>query len=171
VISGAPPTWEKPTVGWFKCNTDGAFYEQRWKGATGAVLRDDQGRFVRGVAKWYDHCLDALTMEAMACRDGLNLALQLGVQRLWLETNCQEVIKLWMAGWNQRSSIVSILKEIRELSLLFQDFKFSFVARSCNEVAHTLAKWVTGESRAGWWSYAPAYVSNPLISDCNPAPS
>ena len=53
-------------MGWFKCNTDGAFYEWQWNGATGAVLRDDQGRFVRDVAKWYDHFLDALTMEAMA---------------------------------------------------------------------------------------------------------
>jgi ribonuclease HI len=134
-------------------------------------LRDDQGRFVRGVAKWYDHCLDALTMEATACRDGLVMALQLGVQKIWLETDCQEVIRLWTADDNQRSSIGTILKEIRELSLLFQEFNFSFVARSCNEIAHTLAKQVTGEIRVGWWSYAPACVSNLLISDCNAAPS
>ena len=75
----AEPRWERAPHGWIKCNTDGAFYEQTWQGATGAVLRDDVGVFVRGSAKWYDHCLDALTMEAIACRDGLALAAQSGV--------------------------------------------------------------------------------------------
>ena len=164
------PTWEKPNVGWFKCNTDGAFYERQWKGATGAVLRDDQGRFVRGVAKWYDHCLYALMMEATACRDGLVMALQLGVQKIWLETDCQQVVQLWQAGTNQRSTIVTILQEIRELSFLFLDFKFSFVSRNCNKIAHVLVKRVTGDTRVGWWSYAPAYVLDLLSSDCTHAP-
>ena len=78
-------------------------------------------------------------MEALACRDGLALALQAGIQKVWLETDCQEVVKLWQAGVNQRSGVVSIIKESRELSTLFQDFKFSFVCRSCNKLAHALA--------------------------------
>ena len=135
--------WEKPPSGWVKCNTDGAFYEQQGQGATGAVLRNDTGDFLRGGAKWYNHCLDALSMEALACRDGLALALQTGIQKVWqkvwLETDCQEIVKLWQAGVNQRSSVVSIIKEIRELSTLFQDFKFCFVCRSCNKLAHALA--------------------------------
>ena len=49
------PHWERSIVEWTKCNTDGAFYDQQWKGATCAVLRDDTGTFVRGGTKWYDH--------------------------------------------------------------------------------------------------------------------
>jgi hypothetical protein len=134
------------------------------------VLRDDAGVFVRGSAKWYDHCLDALTMEAIACRDGLALAAQSGVRKIWLETNCQQVVLLWQTGINQRSTIVTILQEIRELSLLFLDFKFSFVSRNCNKIAHVLAKRVTGDTRARWWSFAPAYVLDLLSSDYTHAP-
>jgi ribonuclease HI len=161
------PTWEKPSSGWFKCNTDGAFYDHQWKGATGAVLCDASGGFVRATAKWYDHCLDALTAEAMACRDGLLMAAHLGINRVWLETDCQEVVRLWQAGSKQRSSIGAILKEIDDLSTRFQGFKFSFVSRSCNEVAHILAKQVTGDTRMGWWSSTPACVSHLLTSFCN----
>ncbi|CAD6236843.1 unnamed protein product [Miscanthus lutarioriparius] len=162
------PCWERPPLEWFKCNADGAFYDQQWKGATGVVLRDDSGVFVRGIAKWYEHCLDALTMEALACRDGLAMALQLGIQKVWLESDCQEVVRLWQVRDQQRSSVMSILKEIKELSTLFQEFKFSFPSRSCNRVAHALAKQVTCETRVGWWSIAPACVSGLLSSDCNP---
>jgi hypothetical protein len=28
--------WERPPMGWTKCNVDGAFYEDQWQGATGA---------------------------------------------------------------------------------------------------------------------------------------
>ena len=134
------------------------------------MLRNDTGAYIRGSAHWYNRCLDARSMEALACRDGLALALQAGIQKVWLETDCQEVVKLWQAGVHQRSSVVSIIKEIRELSTLFQDFKFSFVCRSCNKLAHALAKKVTGDTRVGWWSYAPTSVSNLLSSDCNFAP-
>ena len=36
-----------------------------------------------------------------------------------------------------------------DLNLLFQEFKFSFISRSCNRVAHTLAKQVTSETQVG----------------------
>jgi len=159
--------WECPPEGWLKCNADGTFYENQWQGATGAVLRDEAGGFVRGRAKWYGHCLDALSMEALACRDGLLLARQVGAQRLWLETDSQELLKLWRAGDNQRSSIAPILGEIRELSSLFLDFKFSSISRNCNRVAHSLAKQVTRESQVGWWQQTPTCVATLLVSDCN----
>jgi hypothetical protein len=53
---------------------------------------------VRATTQWYEHCLDALIAEALACRDGVRMALHLGIQYLWLETDCQEVVKLWQEG-------------------------------------------------------------------------
>jgi hypothetical protein len=73
------PRWEKPTDGWFKWNIDEAFYDRQWKGATDAVLRNATGGFVRATAQWYEHCLDALIAEALAYRDGVRMALHLGI--------------------------------------------------------------------------------------------
>ena len=165
------PRWECPQDGWLKCNTDGAFYDRSGQGATGAVLRDSSGNFIRGSAKWYDHCLDALIVEALACRDGLRLAIQFGARRVWLESDCQQLIQLWQAGSNQRSTIATVLQEIRELSLVFLEFNFSFIPRNCNKVAHSLAKRVTADTRAGLWTYAPAYVLDALTAYCNFAPN
>jgi hypothetical protein len=109
-------------------------------------------------------------MEALTCCDGLALVLHAGFQKVWLKIDCQEVVKLWQAGMNQRSSVVLIIKEIRELSNLFQEFKFSFVSHSCNNLAHALTKKVTDDNRVGWWSYALTSVSNLLVSYCNFAP-
>ena len=102
--------WEVPPAGWLKCNVDGAFYEQQWRGTTGLVLHDDAGAFVRGgTNKWYNNCLDALSMEAMACRDGLLMARQVVAQRIWLESDYQFIFgklgrandQVWCLLWGK----------------------------------------------------------------------
>lgn len=72
------PIWQPPQEGWTKCNVDGAFYQDLGQGAVGAVLRDSTGMFGGGRAQWYCHGLDALTMEALACRDGMAFAREKG---------------------------------------------------------------------------------------------
>jgi hypothetical protein len=48
------------------------------------------GRVCGGRARWYDHYLNALSSEATACRDGIQFALDRGVQRL-VPGACQPV--------------------------------------------------------------------------------
>ena len=102
--------WHMPLVGWFKCNTIGAFYPDQGQGASRVALRNDACLFVGGQARWYLHGLDALTLEALACPDGAAVAQGKGVQRLILETDSQEFVKLWKEGANQRSRIASIIR-------------------------------------------------------------
>ena len=110
------------TMGWTKCNVDGAFYEDQRRGPMGAVMRNDAGSLKRGRAQWYEHGLHALTMEALACRHGLLMAQHAGAQKVWLETDCLELVRLWNVGENQKSSVATILREIRDLSMVFPSF-------------------------------------------------
>jgi ribonuclease HI len=97
-------------------------------GASACIIRDHQGVFRTALALWYDRGLDACTMEAIACRDGLELAKRNGVQRVILETDCLELINLWKD--TQRSIVDSLLKEIDVIRLAFQNFSFSYTNRS-----------------------------------------
>jgi hypothetical protein len=98
--------WKRWEVGWSKINTDAAFTEESKQGATSAVVRDEHGAFQAAQAIWYDHGLDACTMEALACRDSLRLAVQLGLRRVALETDCLQVVQLWKKKETQRSIIL-----------------------------------------------------------------
>ncbi|KAM2668041.1 hypothetical protein EV2_019664 [Malus domestica] len=42
--------WDKPRVGWFKCNFDGAWDELGEVGGVVMVVRDDNGAFVVAIA-------------------------------------------------------------------------------------------------------------------------
>jgi small nuclear ribonucleoprotein (snRNP)-like protein len=69
------------------------------------VLRDHDGRTYGGQARWYDHCLNALSTEAMVSRDGVQYAQEREVQRLQLETDCQVLVKLWENRSCQNSEV------------------------------------------------------------------
>lgn len=128
--------WIAPEPSWFKCNTDAAFNTELMNGASGAVVRDDQGRPLGGASKWYTYCLDALSMEAFACKDGMELARTSGIQKLIVQTDCQELVKLCQADEAKRSINYPILQQMRVLSLSFSSFNLVFINRSCNRFAH-----------------------------------
>lgn len=139
------PRWEPPHDGWIKCNVDAAFMMESRSGASGGVLRNSDGVFVGAQARRYDHCLDALLVEAWACRDGLQLASAYGVTKLCIETDSVETVRLWGLKETQRSVISQIFMEMHELSLQFSEFVLKHTSRVCNSVAHELVKRVSGE--------------------------
>jgi len=47
---------------------------------------------------------------------------------------------LWKRKEDQRSTVGPILQELEDLSRVVDEFSLSYVNRSCNKVAHVLAK-------------------------------
>ena len=80
-------------------------------------------------------------------------------------TDCLELIQLWEKRVMQRSIIAPILSEINELMLASTEFVFTFASRSCNRVAHLLAKQVTETQRSELWHVTPACVCDLLVSE------
>ena len=108
-------------------------------------------------------------MEALACRDGLILAKNYGATRVVLETDCQDLVRLWSLKDEQRSSVTSILREIQELSNSLISFSLCYASRECNLVAHVLAKQVSSVCVMGEWHQATSCVERYLEFHCNNA--
>jgi len=134
----------------------------------GAILRDSTGLFLGGRSCWYPHVLDALMMEALACRDGMLLTKERAVMKLMLETDNQELVSLWARGDNQRSCLAPILREIREISSCFLDFNLIYAGPLCNRIAHKLAQQATDDYRVVEWQVVPTCIINLLAEECNP---
>jgi ribonuclease HI len=58
-----------------KVNTDAAFDANSCTGSSGVVIRDHAGRVLLGAARWFE---DVLTAEALAAKEGLELAVENG---------------------------------------------------------------------------------------------
>jgi hypothetical protein len=78
---------------------------------------------VRSLPKCFD-------FGSQACRDGIQFALDRGVQRLVLETDCQVLVNFWE---QRRSKVSPILQQIENLSRSLDDFSLIFFSsRSYN---------------------------------------
>jgi hypothetical protein len=68
--------WSKPQPGYVKINTDGGFEAESMSGATDAVIRDENGVFIKAMVRRLPSVASALVVEAGAWRDGLRLLCQ-----------------------------------------------------------------------------------------------
>jgi hypothetical protein len=93
-----------------------------------------------GHATQYNLACDALMMEVLACRDGIQMVQQLRITKLCLETDYLELINLCKAPDTQQSAGSLIIHDIRYISRGFSEFTFIYANRTCNRVAYECAR-------------------------------
>ena len=71
-------SWKKPPVEWCKLNTDGASLGNPGKARGGGIIRDNEGRWVKGFARSIGFTTNIIA-KLWALRDGLLLVDQIGV--------------------------------------------------------------------------------------------
>lgn len=77
-------TWKRPEVGWIKLNTDGSCDVSRERSGCGGLLRNSDGVFVMGFAKFLGNC-SVLRAEAYGLLEGLQCASEIGIAKLQIE--------------------------------------------------------------------------------------
>ena len=159
--------WEKPDQGWVKVNSDASYDQDMCSSSAGAVIRDHAGIVKGGVARWFDDVGDVLTGEALAAKEGLELAAELGFDRVILEVDCQELSKLLQSPYSCTSSIGGLCFDIIELGKSFSEFSVRWVRREANSVAHFCASIVSATDRCSFWfDCIPDWLEDLAISDC-----
>jgi hypothetical protein len=67
---------------------------------------------VSAAARWFDDMLDVLTAEAMAAKEGLELTVENGYDRVILEIDCRDLKNLIEVNTGLRSSIGGLCFDI-----------------------------------------------------------
>ena len=116
---------------------------------------------VGAAARWFDGVPDAITAEALAAREGLELALELGTDRVVLEVDCQGLARLLREPSASRSSIGGLCFDIIELGKSFSDFRIEWVRRGANSVAHVC------DRSYFWIDSIPDWLAELAVMDCN----
>jgi ribonuclease HI len=132
--------WTKPPVDTLKLNCDASFFSESGSGSWGALIRDSDGDPVLSGRGRMDHVLSPFHAELIACLQGIQMALNLGVSRLQVESDAQEVVKAINSDAYDMSVVGHLVEEIKSLaSSNLISFEFVHVGRDCNRAAHELA--------------------------------
>lgn len=83
--------WRKPQLGWIKLNVDGAVVRHSLKAGCGGVFRDGGGNWLMGFTREIGVCHTNLA-EFWAILIGLEIAWNLGIKNIILESDAEEII-------------------------------------------------------------------------------
>jgi ribonuclease HI len=130
--------WIAPPVGSVKINVDAAVRKHQNFGAVAAVCRAEDGHYLGASAVVIQGISDPATLEALACREALALGRDLLQERVFVATDCLEIVESMKESNLGRYS--SVLNEIQARSKEFSLVRFGHEKRASNVEAHSLAK-------------------------------
>ncbi|XP_019186548.1 PREDICTED: uncharacterized protein LOC109181252 [Ipomoea nil] len=137
-VSNHTPGWSPPPVNFLKCNVDATIFADG--AGFGAVVRDEEGRFVAACSARLNCQDDPFMAETMAVKEALK----------WLKTNRFNNVILETDCLNFCSAFNSYIGNLR----------VRHVNRSANHIAHVLARASDSLSALGsWFTVTPACIS------------
>ncbi|KQK16265.2 hypothetical protein BRADI_1g27874v3 [Brachypodium distachyon] len=141
--------WVRPKDDFVKLNVDAAFNADAETGSCYGI----------------ENVADAPTAEAIALRDGLLLAGQVGCNRLEINSDCMEVVQTMLDGGKSIGPAAVIYEECSFLVRGFGFVSLNHCPRESNLVAHTLARQAVDSQRVVWLEDPPNFISSLLVND------
>ncbi|KAK1298121.1 hypothetical protein QJS10_CPB14g01460 [Acorus calamus] len=139
-------TWKPPYNGWCKVNSD-ASLNPGHRAGLGFLIRDEHSNFLAGATFRVE--LDTISnLELIAAAEGMNRAVELGFQRVWLELDSLTVVecikkwieKEWKVSSNTQPVHIQIqMSRIKANVSKLKGWKISHIHREGNEPANFLA--------------------------------
>jgi ribonuclease HI len=130
--------WLKPTAGWVKLNTDGAYSSSCGLAGGGGLLRDSNGNWIHGFARFLGNCSSTIA-ELWALKDGLTLAHSLGFSLISIELDAEMVVLLLKNPSTVNLVMEPLLSDYRHLLQLFDNPVVQHVYREANQCTDALA--------------------------------
>jgi ribonuclease HI len=130
--------WIAPPEGLMKINVDASVSKNLKIASVAAITCSTVGNFLGASALVIKGISDPETLEVMACREGLALASDLGLQRFRLASDCTNAVRSIQGG--SLDSYGNVIKEIRDTMKLFGQVEVVREGRTSNGDADRLAK-------------------------------
>lgn len=119
--------WERPKLGWVKCNVDAAIFSSQGKIGFGCVLRNSEGVFLIARCAGMAGNFGAREAEALGIREALSWLKGLQFPSVIVETDCLLVFQALVEEFSRSNGFGLIIDECRALAKSLGEVQFSFV--------------------------------------------
>ena len=132
--------WCPPQQGSFKINVDGAVFTNLKSCGIGVVIRNEVGQIMGALSRNLPFPLGALEVEAKAIEEGINLACDLGLWEVEIESDAQVVVKAITDAASCPSYILKVVEGINLGLGYFRRWLVKHTSRQNNFAAHIMAR-------------------------------
>ncbi|XP_057444171.1 uncharacterized protein LOC130736352 [Lotus japonicus] len=157
-------SWRKPVAGLFKVNFDASMKDSHDAGL-GFIARNSHGEVLAAATMVTGPVQNPVLAEALAFRWALGLAAELGLQRVWFESDFLALVQAWERHDSGFSHLYTVVRDCRLLLSNFDAFEFSFVRRTGNCAADALARLAFHFGCIVWIEEDPLEVSSIIQDD------
>jgi ribonuclease HI len=158
--------WVKPAPREIKLNVDASFYRDSNAGTVGMVLRDFEGKFIAARMKCLPHVGSASMAEAIAMKEGLILANEIGCNKILVESDSTEVIEACLGDHEWSNELAAIYANCVDLVTSIGMFSFMHCLREANKVDHSLAKeCLSSVVDCNWVDEPPSFILDNLLNN------
>ena len=126
-------------MGWFKLNTDGSSLGNLGLAGGGGVIRNHVGDWVGGFSRAIG-ITTSVQAELRALKDGLNLAIDLGILNLEIEMDSLVAVECINSITTPNVFLSTIVSDCRSLMEGFEMCSLKHIFREANGCADLLAK-------------------------------
>ncbi|GAU49341.1 hypothetical protein TSUD_184240 [Trifolium subterraneum] len=157
--------WEKPALGWVKCNVDVAFLSGSGRTSVGVCFRDNSGQFMAGMTQWQQTVISPVEGEAWALLLAMKEARHRGLDRVQFESDSQVLIEAIHMKRRGNSDFLSIVHDILSIMSSFLNFEVKFVRRHANSVAHNLPRAANSWSSFHRFEIIPLCIEHLIVNE------
>lgn len=159
--------WKPSSRAAFKVNFDAALFSEQQKTGVGVIIRDGQGLPIAALCKCFPHLFSVDDAEALAAREALQLAVEVGISDAEVEGDSLTIYNALRCQDLSFASFGEIIAEACLLARSLQRCLFSHVKREGNHAAHMLARRAVDlqEDFLVWLEDVPSYLESVIHSE------
>ncbi|KAA3469656.1 reverse transcriptase [Gossypium australe] len=132
-------SWQRPPRQVVKINFDGAFDKDSHQSASGIVARNSEGKVIVSSTSLHEKVDSAFAAEAIACRDVVQLGINMQKEDIIVKGDLLTVIKKCRKAALDKSQIGAFINDIHQMKAEIKKLIFDCTLRSANNLAHILA--------------------------------
>jgi ribonuclease HI len=159
------PQWSPQPEGTAIVNVDAALFSSSSRMGVGVVIRDHSGKFLVACSKLLDEVIAPELAEALAVRSAITLALEEGLDRIILVSDCLSVIQRIQSPNRDRSLVGVVVEDIKTFATSLSSVTFRHISRRCNNSAHTMARRAELVGSCLFRVFAPECIRDKLCFD------
>lgn len=154
--------WRPPPTDTIKFNVDASFLKNLGQASIAVVGRDSNRGLITGLTK-KTFVGSPLIVEALAAREAISFAANLNISRVLIKSDNLELISVRRQE-KEIGKIMAITRDIRRLKMHFQTCGFTWIGRSGNSLAHTLAQMTQRSSLPRNWCWNPPQCVQEIVN-------